>query len=985
MQLGNRTCFCYFALWAVSGMLCAQPYEIEPVTAEWVPMEREYADARTAPLGKIDRIAAGADGDIYFSCIDLRRVFRLRKDGRLEVFAGTGKMPTHRLGASGRAEKADLELPAGLVWDGAGTLYVSDPGRIYAIKADRSISTVAGNGRINPLADEAAAVEVTAHGAGQIAMSASGGLLFYDYRANAIREVGRDGVMRTFAGEEPKTSPRAMHPRVDLAVPYTRTVSVDGKGSVWFATGPLVHRVDYRNGGHEEGVVLQQQPKCTIEGMAHHRSGALALACESPGGLWIYPRVDGPPRILRRHVYAVAFAEDGSLLFSEGNRLYRVREGGEPVHLAGGGLFGNGGPATEAWLGRAGGIAMDGEGRIVIADRTHHQVRRIGRDGRIEVVAGIGEGGYTGDGGPAREARLYEPVGVGVGKDGSIYVLVINPGAVRRIYPDGTIRTITRPGLREFDDELPSALALDGEDRVLIGTQTKGRILRLGADGRLELLAGTRNLATSGVTGDARTTPLGRVHSLLMRPDGMLLFTQAVGSNLVRRITPDRRVENVAGSVGRAEVLGTAPARAGEVRLEEPMGLAELPGEGLLVATAFRLLLLKEDGMLQVYADTGDWNQGFAGLVADGNKNVYVSDYATGALRVARRAGGLPASAHRMAPRHRPAPVPERGREREFGWAWPIGVGLVLAAAPWGARRWWYRRQKARLLRGVDSDLSAVFSPRGVSPRTDVSGTLDGRYRILESLAQGGSAVVYKAEDKRNPGRVVAVKVFDLPEEDPVAVQRRLLRECVASSRVRHAAVAPMLDVGMTEGGQPYLVMEYVEGESLRAVLRRGLMEREKAVRLLGELAEAVSAAHGQGVLHLDIKPENLMIRAESGRLVLIDFGLAAVAEGGALATHMSSVGGTLDYMAPEQLLGHVSAGADIYACGAVALEMLSGKKVAELELPANNQDLELTAERVRGVAGDLPEAAVGVLARMLSLRPEERPAAVAELVTALG
>jgi serine/threonine-protein kinase len=179
--------------------------------------------------------------------------------------------------------------------------------------------------------------------------------------------------------------------------------------------------------------------------------------------------------------------------------------------------------------------------------------------------------------------------------------------------------------------------------------------------------------------------------------------------------------------------------------------------------------------------------------------------------------------------------------------------------------------------------------------------------------------------------------------------------------------------------------MEFVEGESLRALLRRGLMDRCVAVRLLGELADAVAATHGQGVLHLDIKPENLMVRAQNGRLVLIDFGLAAVAEGGALATHMSSVGGTLDYMAPEQLMGHVSAGADIYACGAVALEMLAGKRVAELELPPNNQDLALTAARVRAAVTGVPEEAVVVLARMLSLRPEERPTGLAELVRALG
>jgi serine/threonine protein kinase len=127
------------------------------------------------------------------------------------------------------------------------------------------------------------------------------------------------------------------------------------------------------------------------------------------------------------------------------------------------------------------------------------------------------------------------------------------------------------------------------------------------------------------------------------------------------------------------------------------------------------------------------------------------------------------------------------------------------------------------------------------------------------------------------------------------------------------------------------------------------------------------------------------MIRAEDGKLVLIDFGLAAIAAGEALATHVTAVGGSLDYMAPEQLLGHASKAADIYAAGAVALEMLSGKRVAELELPPNNQDLALTVERVRAVLPEIPERAAVLLARMLSLRPEERPQQVSEFVEALG
>ena len=114
-------------------------------------------------------------------------------------------------------------------------------------------------------------------------------------------------------------------------------------------------------------------------------------------------------------------------------------------------------------------------------------------------------------------------------------------------------------------------------------------------------------------------------------------------------------------------------------------------------------------------------------------------------------------------------------------------------------------------------------------------------------------------------------------------------------------------------------------------------------------MAEAVRAAHEHGVLHLDIKPENLMIRKD-GRLVLIDFGLAALAEGEGWATRMTGVGGTFDYMAPEQGQGHISRAADVYSCGAVALEVLSGKRVAGLELPANNQDLALTERRIREV-----------------------------------
>ena len=949
-------------------------------------MAEAYADARTAPLGVIQSIATGANGDVYLLCSDLRRVFRLDKSGRLEVWAGTGQFPTKRVLEAGDARKVGLRSAEGLAWDPKGRLIIAGRGDIYAVDGQRRLAVVAGNGRSKPLVDDRPALEVSVHPIGQITMGPKGEIVFFDSLTTSIREVGVDGMLGTFAGQEPQTSPRVMHSRVGVAVPMTVGLSIDAGGDVWSAERRRLHRLGFATGKKHDETGLAEEPDCVVSSIAHHGSGAMAVSCESAGELWLYGRLDGKARMLRRHVSVVRFDEGGAVWFAEGNRLYRMADWqSEPVHVAGAGFYGDGGPAGKAWFHWPHGVGRDAAGNLLVADRYHHTVRRIGRDGMIGTLAGNGEGGHTGDGGPAKEARLFEPTGVVGGPDGAVYILERDPATIRRVDVDGRISTLFQDGGSGAPILQPFAFAQERSGRLIFSDEASGRIFGVSANGQMETLAGTGHLSKSGAEGDALTTPMWRVSGLAPEPSGTLLFTQWAGSNLVRRLTLDGRLENVAGNdeVGSLQFGERDPK---DVGLQTPGGLGLLPGEGTLISSSFEVLIHRVDGKVALYADSRDYNQAYAGIYVDELKNAYLVDYSVGALRVIRRSGGLAASPLRMA--RNSGPLRMFGRTLSDLWDfWPLGMLALGALIPLGVRRWRYWRQKARLLRGVDSDLSAVFSPGAgsPSPRAAVDGVLEGRYRIVECVANGGSAVVYRAEDLRNAGRMVAVKVFDLPDEDPVAVQRRLLRECVASSRVRHVSVAPMLDVGMTAEGQPFLVMEFVEGESLRALLRRGLMDRDVAVRLLGELADAVAAMHAQGVLHLDIKPENLMMRAENGRLVLIDFGLAAVAEAGALATHMSSVGGTLDYMAPEQLLGHVSAGADIYACGAVALEMLAGKRVAELELPPNNQDLALTAARVRAAVTGVPEEAVVVLARMLSLRPEERPTGLAELVRALG
>ena len=951
-------------------------------------MAEAYADARTAPLGKVTGMAPGLNGDVYFSCRDLRRVFRLTAAGRLEVWAGSGKPASERWVSERDARRADLGGVEGLVVDGNGDLFFADWAgmRMFRVGPDGRIRGVAGTGRNKPRMDNKPALEVSINVTGQMALGPKGEVVFFDLFARAIREFLPGGLLRTFVGQEPKTSPRVMNSRLDMATGRLTALSIDAQGVAWFASGKELQRVDFVTAHRLSEAPFAEAPGCAINHLAHSKSGGILVACETEGEFRVYASAGAKPLVLKRHVSAAVFDTNGSVVFAEGNRIYRMEAGQAPVHVAGVDThYGDGGPAAGAWLSGPHGVTVDRGGNILIADQLHHLVRRLRPDGMMETLAGNGEAGSTGDGGPGEKARLGEPVAVAAGRAGEVFVLGGLPPAIRRVGPDGRIGTVWRNGDGGATLSAPTSLVLDGEGRIVFADAEQGRIFRLESDGRVAVIAGTGYISNSRVTGPGRTTALGAISGLSALSDGGILFTQSTGSNLLRRLTLDGRVEILAGNDDGYEMQSGA-RRALELGLQEPAGAAELSGEGILVSSAYQMVLVQPDGMAVRYASSDDMNQAYAGIGVDENQNAYVADYGSGVLRIVRRKGGVAASPHRVS--RMPLPFKPLGRPvmRIFDY-YLLWIGFALAPLPFVVRRWRYRRQKARLLRGVDSDLSAVFSPGAASPspRAAVAGVLEGRYRIVECVANGGSAVVYRAEDLRNQGRMVAVKVFDLPDEDPVAVQRRLLRECVASSRVRHVSVAPMLDVGMTADGQPFLVMEFVEGESLRALLRRGLMDRCVAVRLLGELADAVAATHGQGVLHLDIKPENLMVRAENGRLVLIDFGLAAVAEGGALATHMSSVGGTLDYMAPEQLMGHVSAGADIYACGAVALEMLAGKRVAELELPPNNQDLALTAARVRAAVTGVPEEAVVVLARMLSLRPEERPTGLAELVRALG
>lgn len=212
--------------------------------------------------------------------------------------------------------------------------------------------------------------------------------------------------------------------------------------------------------------------------------------------------------------------------------------------------------------------------------------------------------------------------------------------------------------------------------------------------------------------------------------------------------------------------------------------------------------------------------------------------------------------------------------------------------------------------------------PPMIDPR--LSSALADRYRLERHIGAGGMATVYLAEDLRHH-RPVAVKVLR-PELTATLGHDRFLREITTTAGLRHPNILPFFDSG-EEAGFLFYVMPFVEGESLRDLIERvGQLPIEDALRFADDIANALSYAHGRGVIHRDIKPENILI--ENGHAIVADFGIAQ-AVGASSDEKLTAVGlavGTPTYMSPEQASGDVvDARSDLYALGCITYEMLSG------------------------------------------------------------
>ena len=252
-----------------------------------------------------------------------------------------------------------------------------------------------------------------------------------------------------------------------------------------------------------------------------------------------------------------------------------------------------------------------------------------------------------------------------------------------------------------------------------------------------------------------------------------------------------------------------------------------------------------------------------------------------------------------------------------------------------------------------------------------------GRYRLETLLGEGGMGVVYRARHVLID-RVVALKLIRPDLRGETHLRAWMLREARAANRVDHAHIVDIHDVGETEEGELYLVMEYLTGSSLSHECAKGQMPLTRAVDILEQMCAALARAHDLGVIHRDLKSDNIMLTSRGGRrdfVKILDFGLAALARDPRLAPK-GAVFGTPEYMSPEQARGEdATAQSDLYALGILFFEMTTG------QLPFRSNDRETLLEmqrtapspRPRQLRADLPPAAENIILKLLEKEPRKR------------
>jgi uncharacterized protein (TIGR03437 family) len=583
--------------------------------------------ARTASLSQPSGVAIDNSGNVLIVDHANHRVRKVDQNGIITTIAGSG---FGFAGDGGPAVQALLNSPFSVTVAPDGTMYIQDVGnnRIRAVSPSGIITTVAGNGQAGYSGDGGPALQATFRFFSMMALDSAGALYIADEFNNRVRKIGTDGIVNTIAGGGTGGDGGAA---VTARLTNPHGVAFDSAGNLFISEefGCAVRRVD------KTGTIstVAGNGVCGFNG---ETGSAIATNLSLPSG--------------------IAFDAAGNLYIADGNnhRVRRLAAGSISTFAGSDVPTGDGGPATSAIVSGPSSVAVDAAGNVYVNDVGENLIRKITPGGIISTFAGNGRTGYSGDGGPATSATLWNPGGMAFDSAGNFYFAGGPNNRIRRVDNRGVITTVAGNGgataslgdggpAAQATIPAPSCLAIDRNDNLYFDSSSN--VIRKVSGGIINAFAGNGTKGFSGDGGPAINASFaGYIADLALDTAGNLYIADR-DNNRVRKVDTKGIITTFAGN-GKAATDGDGgPATAASV--QSPAGLATDRAGNLYIATSNRIRKVDAGGTITTYS--GNNRNGFSGdggaaasatmafpsgLAADAAGNLYVADTNNNRVRV---------------------------------------------------------------------------------------------------------------------------------------------------------------------------------------------------------------------------------------------------------------------------------------------------------------------------------------------------------------
>jgi sugar lactone lactonase YvrE len=540
--------------------------------------------ASAAELATINALAIDSEGTLYIATGD-SRVRRITPDGVITTFAGTGQ--ASHSGDGGPATQASLDSPQALAVDASGNLYLAEASfRIRRVGPDGVIHTIAGTGSFGLAGEEVPAASSPLGLIDSMAV-APDQTLYFSESSNPItapftrvRGLTQDGKLVTVAAGKGVGYEQRKTQALNAVAGWITGVGVDTAGNLYFTDfwNHLISRVD------AAGVLTRVAglPRFAGDGGPAHQAVANLLI-------------------------SVATDANGNIYFGDtwNRRIRKIDPARTVSTFAGNGTFGDYGeglPATAASLRWVNEMIVLADGSLVYADFAANRVRRIDLGGIISTIAGTGQPGSAGDGGPAVNAQLTNPYGLAADALGNLYISEGFGHRVRKVTVDGKIQTIVGNGKPGFSGDggpasaaqlaAPRSLAVDSDGNLYIADSGNHRIRRVALDGTITTFAGNGLPGLTGDGGPATEASIDAPWGLVLDQFGDLLFTSnpatGIRGGYIRRIRPDGTIDTIAGT-GSTGSPGDHRGFATDTMLNFPTSLAIDSTGRVLVTDRFNM------------------------------------------------------------------------------------------------------------------------------------------------------------------------------------------------------------------------------------------------------------------------------------------------------------------------------------------------------------------------------------------------------------